>query len=273
MRVFKLLIAACVSASAVAAWSFKDGSLTITEKAGTLQTESFSVSKPFSDPIPLPNTATARFRFSIESEESGTSKPHQAYLQISDPTTGLETSFPADVRDNGRARIDVEFKLIPKALLGPDKTLDCKIIIGSFGTEKPIIAYIGSIIPRLKGAAAAPSERFAAKPEIKHIFKPDPEYTSESLAIVFSAAICVLGLLLIGVWIYLGVTPITFGNPLYSLGFITTIIVIEFAFFQYYVGATIFKLIAQSAILAPIAFLSGTRALRDLRARRLSSGK
>ncbi|KAK7205841.1 hypothetical protein BZA70DRAFT_277183 [Myxozyma melibiosi] len=199
MRFFQLLAAAGLAAPLVSAWTFKDASLSITEKAGTLQTESFSTSKKLAEAVSLPITATARFRFVIESEEGGRSIPHQTYIQISDPSTGLETSFPADVRDNGRSRVDIEYKLIPKALLGPDKPLLCKLIIGSFGTEESLIAEIGTIVPQFKGEPSPSPLRFGPRPEIIHIFKSDPRYISESVASIVSFSVVALGVLLLGV--------------------------------------------------------------------------
>ena len=34
-------------------------------------------------------------------------RPHQTYLSVSDPTSGLETSFPFSVKDSGKAKVEL----------------------------------------------------------------------------------------------------------------------------------------------------------------------
>ena len=34
-------------------------------------------------------------------------KPHQAFLTLSDPTSGLEESYPFAMKESGKARVDV----------------------------------------------------------------------------------------------------------------------------------------------------------------------
>jgi oligosaccharyltransferase complex subunit delta (ribophorin II) len=37
-------------------------------------------------------------------------KPHQAFLTITDPTSGLEESYPFIVKENGKAKVDLVSK-------------------------------------------------------------------------------------------------------------------------------------------------------------------
>ncbi len=44
----------------------------------------------------------------LTAKEGSTGKrPHQAFLSIQDPSTGLETAFPFDVKENGIGKVDM----------------------------------------------------------------------------------------------------------------------------------------------------------------------
>ncbi|KAK9314652.1 hypothetical protein V1524DRAFT_447818 [Lipomyces starkeyi] len=270
-------LAVCVSSPFVSAWTFSNATLAINERSGTLETRPFSMSVPLPEIMPLPSSALARLRFTVRSDltPDTNNKPHQAYAIIEDPVTKLESSFAVDVRENGRARVDIDYKMIPTALLGANnKPLTLTIVLASFGTESPLKVEIGQIQPVFNGLAPAGPIRFGPKPEIIHIFRPDPKFVSSTVSLFFSAIIVFVAIVLICSWSYLGVMPSMLltalgSSPLGHLGFFTSIVAIEIAFFNYYVGSTIFNLIAQVSVLAPIAFLSGSRALRELRSRRL----
>ncbi|KAK9491822.1 hypothetical protein V1508DRAFT_456699 [Lipomyces doorenjongii] len=266
----------CVSSPFVSAWTFSDATLAINERSGTLETRPFSMSVPLPEIISLPSSALARLRFTVRSDltPDTNNKPHQAYAIIEDPVTSLESSFPVDVRENGRARVDIDYKTIPTALLGPNKPLTVTIVLASFGAESPLKVEIGQVQPVYNGPAPAGPIRFGPKPEIIHIFRPDSKFVSSTVSLFFSAIVVFVAIVLISSWSYLGVMPSKLltalaSSPLGHLGFFTSIVAIEIAFFNYYVGSTIFNLIAQVSVLAPIAFLSGSRALREVRSRRL----
>ncbi|KAK9464143.1 uncharacterized protein V1516DRAFT_669683 [Lipomyces oligophaga] len=254
----------------VAAWSFSEGSIAITQKSSTLETRSFSIDDVNTEPLVLPQTAAIRLRFLVNSESEETvAKPHQVYAILYDPASGLETAFPADVRDGGRSRLEIDYKLIPSALLGPSKPLVLKLVVASFGDEKPLLVEIATVIPQYPEESVSSPSRFGAKPEIIHQFKPDPTFAPRSITLLVSAAIASLIILLFGLWSFIGVSPLSLSS-FSSLQFLAVIVIIELIFVKYYIGSTIFSLIGQASVLAPLAFFSGRNALRDLQTRRLA---
>ncbi|KAK9369961.1 hypothetical protein V1509DRAFT_618095 [Lipomyces kononenkoae] len=279
MLLWNILLACltvCMSSRLASAWTFSNATLAINERSGNLETHPFSITAALPKIVSLPTSALARIRLVVQSDltPDQNNKPHQAYASIEDPVTKLETSFPIDVRENGRGRVDIDYKMIPTALLGPSKPLTVNIVLASFGKGSPLKVEIGQIQPAHSGPALAAPVRFGPKPEVIHIFRPDPKFVSPAVAILFSAIVGFVALLLIGSWLCIGVTPSKLStalaaSPLGHFGFFTSIVAIEVAFFNYYLGSTIFKLIAQVAVLASIAFLSGSRALREVRHRRL----
>ncbi|KAK9335080.1 hypothetical protein V1521DRAFT_440936 [Lipomyces starkeyi] len=193
-------LAVCVSSPFVSAWTFSNATLAINERSGTLETRPFSMSMPLPEIMSLPSSALARLRFTVRSDltPDTNNKPHQAYAIIEDPVTKLESSFAVDVRENGRARVDIDYKMIPTALLGANKPLTLTIVLASFGTESPLKVEIGHIQPVYNGPAPAGPIRFGPKPEIIHIFRSDPKFVSSTVSLFFSAIIVFVAIVLIG---------------------------------------------------------------------------
>ncbi|KAK9451624.1 uncharacterized protein V1518DRAFT_409061 [Limtongia smithiae] len=272
---FSLAASLCTLTSLASAWQFSESSLAILEKAGTLETQQFSMGKPIHSSVELPSSATLRIRFAVKNDDGKVARPHQIYALLQDPDSGLETSFPADYRENGRARADIEYKVIPTALLSAKSPLVLKLIIASFGLDTPIVETVGTIIPQKTAVLASDVIRYGPKPEIFHNFGADPKFVSRSIASLFSAVVLGLCCMLLVSWAVLGVKPSWLlkalkSSPFGHVGFFFSIIAIEIFFFKYYLGSTIFVLISRAGVLAPITFFSGSRALREVRARRLA---
>jgi oligosaccharyltransferase complex subunit delta (ribophorin II) len=57
---------------------------------------------------PVPLGASDSLKIILTATEDGKGKrPHQAYLLLRDPKSGLETTFPFSVKDKGKAKVDV----------------------------------------------------------------------------------------------------------------------------------------------------------------------
>ncbi|KAK9468881.1 hypothetical protein V1512DRAFT_289375 [Lipomyces arxii] len=265
-----VVLALTVFASTSTAWTFSNATLSINERTGTLQTQPFSMTKQLSEIVDVPSNTLARFRFIIKSElNTDSHRAHQTYILLSDET-GLETAFPADARDNGRSRVDIDYRTIPTALLGPNKPLIVHLLIGSFGSEPARKYLVGKIRPAFTGVAPPGPIRFGPKPEIFHIFGASPKFVSTYIATGFSAVVICLGVALIASWAYIGINLPKYNSlNLYCLTFVILLFAIEKAYFEYYARDPIFKLLGGLLVAAPITFYCGSRAMRDLQRRRL----
>lgn len=127
-------------------------------------------------------------------------------------------------------------------------------------------------------SASAPSlpPRNEVLPEIRHIFRAPPHTVSRTLAFgaILATLVCVI--FLVNSWSLFAFA--NFGQlpqalekaPLAHATFIASLVAAEFLFFKYYSGTSIFQTLASLAVVAPIAVFSGSRALRELKARRLN---
>jgi hypothetical protein len=77
-----------------------------------------SVSKPLAQPVPLGPTDSLKIILTA-TEDGKAKRPHQAFLLLREEETGLETTFPFEVKDTGKGKVDFvryRFPLIAKKL-------------------------------------------------------------------------------------------------------------------------------------------------------------
>lgn len=63
-------------------------------------------SKALSRPIQLRASDTLKVLLTVQ-EDKKPKRPHQAFLHITEPTTGLETSYPLAVKENGKGKVEL----------------------------------------------------------------------------------------------------------------------------------------------------------------------
>lgn len=80
----------------------------------------------------------------------------------------------------------------------PELTLS--IVLGSFDETAPTFTELGTLVPVLDGPAQAANERlrqkelegivkYGPKPEIRHVFKPEPKSPPKIITLVFTLAV------------------------------------------------------------------------------------
>lgn len=62
--------------------------------------------KPLAKPITL--GASDSLKIILTTQDGNTARrPHQAFLLLKDPSTGLDISYPFSVKENGKAKVDL----------------------------------------------------------------------------------------------------------------------------------------------------------------------
>jgi len=117
--------------------------------------------------------------------------------------------------------------------------------------------------------------RFAAEPEIHHIFRNDPKSPPKLITLVFAAAVVGALPVLLGIWATLGANANhlskALSNAPVSHGlFLASIFGMEGIFFLYYTSWTLFQTLPAAGVVGIVAFLSGSRALTEVQERRLA---
>ncbi|KAK5171921.1 uncharacterized protein LTR77_003558 [Saxophila tyrrhenica] len=278
--VFALFSCLTTVALAASAWTFDDATLTIQGKGsgvGGGAKEKLSPTSPLSKPVTLSATDTLKITLTTKEGKSG-ARPHQAFLTLNDPETGLQESFVLSVKENGKAKVDVTQKDLPYQLLTSSKPLQASIILASFGSSTPFDQQAFSLNVETDASAPpsapSPAERYTSKPEIHHIFQDGPKSPPKIISLVFTLAVLATLPVLLGAWLFLGGNADQAGkafgaNPAAHGLFFGSIVAMEGVFFMYYLSWNLFQTLPVAALVGTVAFVSGSRALTEVQQRRL----
>ncbi|GAB1310046.1 Dolichyl-diphosphooligosaccharide--protein glycosyltransferase subunit 2 [Madurella fahalii] len=274
-----LLLFAAGVAQAASAWGFDEGSLSVVaKKSGESIKEKFAHKTPLLKPISLGSTDTLKVSLTAKDDGKG-KRPHQAFLVLREQDSGLEAPFPLTVKENGKAAAQISQKDLPIQLLVSTKPLKASVILASFGSAQGLNAPVFDVKVETDPNAPAPSYeppvRYGKKPEIHHIFRPDPKSPPKVVSLFFAVAvIATLPALFIG-WATLGGNLNHFSKaigaaPLSHATFFGSILAMEFVFFMYYTSWNLFQTLPVIGAVAAVTVLSGTKALGEVQSRRLA---
>ncbi|KAJ4326436.1 hypothetical protein N0V94_000111 [Neodidymelliopsis sp. IMI 364377] len=278
--VSSLLLSGASIASA-AAWSFEDATVSVSSKGagvGGASKDQLSATKPLAKSVSL--GATDSLKLDLTTLDGQTAKrPHQAFLTLTDPTSGLEESFVFSVKESGKAKVSLTQKDLPHQFLTASKPIPASIVIGAFGSSTPFKQKVFDLtVSRDANVPLALPEaplRYAAESEIHHIFRDDPKSPPKIITIVFAAAVAAAFPILLGLWATLGANVSHLGKalgaaPVSHALFYGSIIAMEGVFFLYYTSWNLFQTLPAAGVVGVVAFLSGSRALSEVQERRLA---
>jgi len=276
-----LLVATVPLVAAASSWGFTDATIAVQGKgagvSGGLK-ETLAENQPLSKPIHLGPSDTLKVL--LTSQEDKTAKrPHQAFLLVQEPTTGLKTSFALGVKESGRGKLELTQKDIPSQLLSSSTPLAASLVIASFGSSKPYNSHAFELSidadPSAPRSAEEKPLRYGKLPEIHHIFKPDPKNPPRIVSVFFTAAVAAALPVLLVTWLSLGANlnhlSKALGNaPLSHALFFGSIVTMEGIFFMYYRTWNLFQTLPAALAVGAVTFLSGSRALTEVQERRLA---
>ncbi|MCJ1404653.1 hypothetical protein MMC11_007879 [Xylographa trunciseda] len=285
MRFSALSIALSLLAGATpivsgASWGFSDATITVQSKGAGVGggfKEKLAENQPLSQAIQLGASDTLKIILTTQEGKSA-KRPHQAFLNLKDAGTGLETSFAFAVKESGKGKLELTQKDIPFQLLTASSDLTASLTIASFGSSTPYNKVAFTIkIKRDSGEPISSTEepiRYGKLPEIHHIFKSDPKSPPKFISVFFTAIVLVALPALLGIWLFLGANvnhlPKALGNsPISHVLFFGSILAMEGIFFMYYTTWNLFQTLPAAAAVGLVTFLGGTRALSEVQERRL----
>jgi oligosaccharyltransferase complex subunit delta (ribophorin II) len=144
-------------------------------------------------------------------EDGKGKRPHQAFLLLRDPDTGLEATFPFSVKDTGKSKVDFvrimsQFlsqetclislqtqKDIPVQLLSTQQPLSATLLLASFGSSKPFSSHVFDLELKHDPNVPLPKHekplRYGKREEIHHIFRADPKSGPKIISLFFVLAV------------------------------------------------------------------------------------
>lgn len=197
---------------------------------------------------------------------------------LRDPTTGLESAFPLQVRDTGKAKLELSQRDLPVQFLTASSPLTATLVLGSFGAATPLRTPLFTLAVASDPSVPAPPYvaplRYGRAPEIHHIFGADQAPPPVAISVVFVAAILAALPLLLGAWAVLGANlaqlPRALGAaPVSHVLFFGSLLAMEGVFAMYYWRWSLFRVLPVAGAVAAVAFVSGSKALSEVQARRL----
>ncbi|KAG9292259.1 hypothetical protein G9A89_009071, partial [Geosiphon pyriformis] len=156
-------------------YAIKNVKLAVTGSDGVRRvSESLEYPAPLESPLQLVEDDNLKIILTIRDlkNEKVFHQPHQAFLTLTNEKTNAQAVLILQVRDNGKARLELDMKSAPRELImaSADYTLD--LIIGTFSSNHPIKYTIGTAhIKVLKKPSLPPPIKYGPLPEIHHIFK------------------------------------------------------------------------------------------------------
>ncbi|KAB8249906.1 Oligosaccharyltransferase subunit Ribophorin II-domain-containing protein [Aspergillus flavus] len=266
-----LLAFTAAPTAAASAWGFTDATVSVQTKGagvGSGLKENIPDNKALTKPVSLGSADTLKVTLTAREGSSG-KRAHQVFLLLQDPETGLDISYPFNVKENGKSRVELTQKDLPVQFLSLAEPLDAKLLIGSFGSAE---AYNGAAFKLAvtrnpdQPVPTVEVSRYGKLPEIHHIFKEDAR--SPPIVITLAFVAMVLGTLpvLAGVWLFLGANVCHLpkalkASPVSHGVFLGSLLSIEGIFFLYYRSWTLFQILPAVAVAGTVAFISGSRAL------------
>ncbi|KAJ5550846.1 hypothetical protein N7461_005544 [Penicillium sp. DV-2018c] len=277
---FSLLAVAALPGALATTWGFTDATVAVQPKGAGVNggfKEQFITSKPLSRPVSFAGADTLRVTLTAQ-EGSSPKRPDQAFLLLKDAQTGLDISYPFNVKDNGKSRIELTQKDLPIQFLSLSNPVDARVVIGGFGSSD---AYDSSAFQLSidrnpnEPVPTVETQRYGKKPEIHHIFKESPSSPPIIITLAFVAMVGAAIPVLAGLWFFLGANlnhlPLALKSaPLPHAVFLGSLIAFEGIFFLYYTSWNLFQVLPAVAIVGVVAFISGSRALGEVQGRRLS---
>jgi oligosaccharyltransferase complex subunit delta (ribophorin II) len=192
-------------------------------------------------------------------------------LILSSKQTGNQIPIIVTVRENGKARAELDMKSPPEDFPSSGN-YSIDLTIGTFSHNNPTKYHIGTINIDVPYSYFAPI-KYGPKPEIYHIFRPDQKLPPTIISYSFMIIILTPWLFLIGAWIHLGVNASFLTSEPRSLpaiiSFLCLLLAIEVLFYNYWTHLNIFQTLSWLSILSILAFLLGQKALSDVQEWRL----
>ncbi|VUC35808.1 unnamed protein product [Clonostachys rosea] len=272
-------------AQAASSWTFADGTVELSPRAGgSPQVHKLSDKSQVDSVVSL--GVGEKIKVSLTTKEgSAAKKPHQAFLILKE-ASGLEAPFPLTVKNTGKGTVEIvrlsynySHKDFPIQLLTSQSPLHASLVLGSFGSSSasvsPLFDISVQLDPNVPKPTYEPALRYGKLPEIHHIFRSEPKNPPKIVSIFFaSAVVATIPALFVG-WLLLGANVSHIGEalssaPISHLAFFGSIVSMEGVFFLYYSSWNLFATLPAIGIAGLVAFLSGTKALGEVQRRRLA---
>ncbi|KAI5864788.1 Oligosaccharyltransferase subunit Ribophorin II-domain-containing protein [Durotheca rogersii] len=279
-----LLLLAAGAVQAAPSWGFDDAKLTVSPKKAAVDAKEKGIQQ-FSDKSPVPQTPvvfdnTDTLKLLLTAKEGGKAKrPHQAFLVLREPISGLEAPFPLTVKESGRAIVEIKHSDLPVQLALATEPLRVSLVLASFGSAEGLDKHLFDLEIKLNpGATPIVYEkplRYGKREEIYHTFRDDPKNPPKIISIAFVLLVVAALPALYIAWLSFGANvshlpQALSAAPVAHVVFFGSIVGMEGVFYLYYRSWNLFQVLPVAGLVGAVTFLSSTKALGEVQRRRLA---
>ncbi|CAG8510420.1 13036_t:CDS:2 [Ambispora gerdemannii] len=255
-------------------FAIKDVKIAVTDGEGVRKlSQNLAYPTPLSEILKLNQDDNLKMILTIKDAKTDKPiKPHQAFLSFTNKEKGSQVALIVQIRDNGKARVELDMKSAPTELLLGPADYEVDLIIGTFSRSNSIKYQIGKAhIDVPEKTLPPPLLVYGPRPEILHIFGNPERLPPMWLSYGFVLIAIAPWISLIISWSYLDVNLsfLTGAPNISSISFLVSLVAIEILFYNYWTHLNIFQTLSWLTGLSLLAFFTGQRALSDIQGWRL----
>uniref|UniRef100_K1QHM2 Dolichyl-diphosphooligosaccharide--protein glycosyltransferase subunit 2 n=1 Tax=Magallana gigas TaxID=29159 RepID=K1QHM2_MAGGI len=213
-------------------------------------------------------------KFQLKDKADGTKmSAHQTFLKLTNQKTNQEIIFVADAASN---KFDLDIGSSAGQFGHLSGKYSMELIIGDAVIENPFSWALGEVslnfpegqTPKDKGL-----DRYAKKPEIKHLFREPEKRPAAVVSTVFTFLVLAPVLILVLLWMKIGVNVSNFPMSLSAVGFHLCLAAIFGLYYLYWVELNMFQTVRYLGLLALPTFIFGNRLLSGIASKRKGEKK
>lgn len=195
---------------------------------------------------------------------------HQAFLKFSHVKSGKEIIYLAESSLSKNYMVEVDFAANAKNFRHQSGTYSVELIVSDNLFENPSVLKLSDI--KLKFSSQPnednKSSLFAAKPEIKHIFRVPDVRPPQGVSMIFTL-LCLIPLaLVIALWFKIGFNFSKFEFSLSGLVFHLSLASIFGLYYCYWTRINMFETVRYLGIIGFVALVAGNQLLKSLAAKK-----
>ncbi|XP_062570378.1 dolichyl-diphosphooligosaccharide--protein glycosyltransferase subunit 2-like [Saccostrea cucullata] len=213
-------------------------------------------------------------KFQLKDKADGSKmSAHQTFLKLTNKETNQEIIFVADAASN-KFDLDIGSSSSQFGYLSGKYSME--LIIGDAVIENPFSWVIGEVnlnFPEGQAPKQKSADRYAKKPEIKHMFREPEKRPPAAVSTVFTALVLAPVLILVLLWIKIGINVSNFPMSISALGFHICLAGIFGLYYLYWVQLNMFQTIRYLGALALPTFIFGNRLLSGIASKRKGEKK
>jgi len=197
-------------------------------------------------------------------------KADQAFVRLTNVKADREVALVADA-DGNAYKVEVDLTKKGADFNRLNGVYEVHVEVGDFGFSNAVSALVGNVklnFPNGVDEVSSSSDRFASRPEIKHLFREPEKRPPATVSTAFSFAVMVPFVLLWLLWAKLGINFRNFDVHPSALVFYASLGGIFYLYYMFWLSLDMFTTLKYLSGLGLVAFFSGSMFFARMNRRR-----